>query len=323
MYKQFYALTRNPFEISPDPKFYCPTPLHNEALASLLYGIKKRKGFVVTTGEVGTGKTLLLQCVMQWLNNSQIAFSHIFNPRLSAVEFLQYFSTDLGLPAANKCKSELLLQLNQYLISRYRKGTTTVLIVDEGQLLEWEVLEEIRLLTNLETVQQKLLQIILIGQPELSEKLDSYDLRQLKQRIAFRCRLEPLSEKELRTYVYRRLEIAGANGQTRETLFPEATLARILHYSKGIPRLVNTICESALITGYARQVRSITPEIIDQVAIDSRLEEVAQPTLVRKAVDPEAVLKGLFEMIQRFNVENGNKDDSQSPRLVKKGGVEA
>ena len=326
MYKQFYGLTRNPFEISPDPKFYCPTPLHNEALASLLYGIKKRKGFVVTTGEVGTGKTLLVQCVMQWLSKSQIAFSHIFNPRLTVIEFLQYFSADLGLPSANKGKSELLLQLNQYLISRYRKGTTTVLIVDEGQLLEWEVLEEIRLLTNLETVHQKLLQIILIGQPELAEKLDSYDLRQLKQRIAFRCSLEPLSEKELKTYVYRRLEIAGANGQTRENLFPEDTLARILHYSKGIPRLVNTLCESALITAYARQIRSITPEIIDQVAKDACLEQTAQSPLARKPLDREAMLKGFFEMMQLLEtekMENGSRESAQFLTLVKKDGTEA
>jgi len=326
MYKQFYGLTRNPFEISPDPKFYCPTPLHNEALASLLYGIRKRKGFVVTTGEVGTGKTLLVQCVMQWLSSSQIAFSHIFNPRLTVIEFLQYVSADLGLPSANKNKSELLLQLNQYLISRYRKGTTTVLIVDEGQLLEWEVLEEIRLLTNLETVQQKLLQIILIGQPELSEKLDSYDLRQLKQRIAFRCRLEPLSEQELKMYVYRRLEIAGANGQTRESLFPEDTLGRILHYSKGIPRLVNTLSESALITAYARQIRSITPEIIDQVAKDACLEQTAQSPLARKPLDREAMLKGFFEMMQLLETEkteNGSRESAQFLTLVKKDGTEA
>jgi general secretion pathway protein A len=322
VYKQFYSLTRSPFEISPDPRFYYPTPLHNEALANLLYGIKKRKGFVVTTGEVGTGKTLLLQCLMQWLSRNQIAFSHIFNPRLTVIEFFQYFCADLGLPCEGKNKSELLIQLNQYLIGRYRRGSTTVLIVDEGQLLEWEVLEEIRLLTNLETVQQKLLQIILVGQPELEDKLDSSNLRQLKQRISFRCRLEPLSREELKKYIDRRLEVAGARPGS-PALFPEATVDQVLRYSKGIPRLVNTICESALITGYARQVRSITPEIIDQVAIDSRLEEVAQPTLVRKALDPEAVLKGLFEMIQRFSVENGNKDDSQSPRLVKKGGVEA
>ncbi len=322
MYKQFYSLIRSPFEISPDPRFYYPTPLHNEALANLLYGIKKRKGFVVTTGEVGTGKTLLLQCLMQWLSKNQIAFSHIFNPRLTVIEFFQYFTADLGLPSEGKSKSELLIQLNQFLIGRYRRGSTTVLIVDEGQLLDWEVLEEIRLLTNLETVQQKLLQIILVGQPELEDKLDSSNLRQLKQRISFRCRLEPLSREELKKYIHRRLEVAGARQESAE-LFPETTVDRILRYSKGIPRLVNTICESALITGYARQVRSITPEIIDQVAIDSRLEDTAQPTLVRKTLDPEAVLRGLFEMMQRFGVDNGNKEDSQSPRLVKKGGVEA
>jgi len=322
MYRHFYRLARSPFEISPDPRFYCPTPLHNEALASLLYGIKQRKGFVVTTGEVGTGKTLLVQCVMQWLTKSQIAFSHVFNPRFSAIEFLQYFSSDLGLPAANKNKSELLIQLNQYLIGRYRNGSTTVLIVDEGQLLEWEVLEEIRLLTNLETVRQKLLQIILIGQPELEDKLDSSNLRQLKQRIAFRCRLQPLSQEELRRYVYHRLEVAGASSPAAD-LFPEAALERILRYSQGIPRLVNTICESALITGYARQIRSITPEIIDEVAEDSRLEQKTQPTLIHNAPDHGAVLKGLFEMIQMLRVEDGGKDQSQSPRLVKKGGGEA
>ena len=322
MYKQFYGLSRNPFEISPDPRFYYPTQLHNEALANLLYGIKKRKGFVVTTGEVGTGKTLLLQCLMQWLSKNQIAFSHIFNPRLTVIEFFQYFSSDLGLPSEGKNKSELLIQLNQYLIGRFRKGSTTVLIVDEGQLLDWEVLEEIRLLTNLETVQQKLLQIILVGQPELEDKLDSSNLRQLKQRISFRCHLEPLSREELRKYVYRRLEVAGARSESPQ-LFPEATLDQILRYSKGIPRLVNTICESALITGYARQVRSVTPEIIDQIAIDSRLEESAQPTLVRKVVDPESILKGLLEMIRRLGVESGSEEEAQPPRLVKKGGVEA
>lgn len=321
MYRQFYGLTRSPFEISPDPKFYCPTQLHNEALASLLYGIRKRKGFVVATGEVGTGKTLLIQCVMQWLNKSQIAFSHIFNPRLSVIEFLQYFSADLGLPSANKNKSELLIQLNQYLIGRYRRGSTTVLIVDEGQLLDWEVLEEIRLLTNLETFQQKLLQIILIGQPELEDKLDSSNLRQLKQRIAFRCRLEPLSQEEVRKYVNRRLEVAGARSHATE-LFPEVTLARILRYSKGIPRLVNTICESALITGYARQLRSITPEIVDQVAKDSCLEQTAQPTRLPKPLDRDAVLKGLFEMIHLLETEGGSEEQPQSPRLVKSAGAD-
>ena len=338
MYRQFYNLERNPFEITPDPTFYCPTPLHNEALAGLRYGIEQRKGFVVTTGEVGTGKTLLIQCLMRWLDKSHIAFSHVFNSRLTVVEFLQYISADLGLASANKNKSELLVQLNQFLIDRYRKGSTTVLIVDEGQLLEWDVLEEIRLLTNLETVRQKLLQIILIGQPELEDKLESTNLRQLKQRIAFRCRLEPLTEGELRAYVYRRLGVAGASSHACEYLFPIATLNRIFPYSLGIPRLVNTICDSALITGYARQLLSITPEIIDEVALDARLE-TSRPISPRKALEPhwersgttssgepldrDELLRGLFEMMQLPDIGDNSREPSGSAELAKKEGAGA
>ncbi len=297
MYKQFYGMARNPFEISPDPQFYCATPLHNEALASLLYGVKTRKGFVVTTGEVGTGKTLLIHCLLQWLSKLQVSFSHIFNTRLSALEFLQYFLADLGLPFAARNKSELLIQLNQYLINEYHKGSTTVLVVDEGQLLDWEVLEEIRLLTNLETRQQKLLQIILVGQPELAEKLDSPDLRQLKQRIAFRCHLKPLSGPEVHAYIAHRLEVAGAS-YCKNTLFPEATVGAIMRYSQGIPRLINTICENALIAGYARQIRSIPPEIIDQVAADACLDRSQSREVLRTPVDRHIVLRELFRMIQ-------------------------
>ncbi len=281
MYKQFYGLTRDPFEISPDPQFYCATPLHNEALASLLYGVLKRKGFVVTTGEVGTGKTLLIHCLLQRLTQAQISFSHIFNTRLSPLEFLQYFVTDLGLPSTGRNKSELLIQLNQYLINEYRKGSTTVLIVDEGQLLAWEVLEEIRLLTNLETMQQKLLQIVLVGQPELADKLDSPDLRQLKQRIAFRCHLKPLTTRQIQDYIAHRLEVAG-NGSHVNRLFPEATMAAIARYSDGIPRLINMICENSLIAGYARQIHCITPEIIDEVAADACLERTGDSEVLAK-----------------------------------------
>jgi type II secretory pathway predicted ATPase ExeA len=313
MYKQFYGLSKNPFEINPDPAFFYPTPQHNEAWASLLYGIKKRKGFVVVTGEVGTGKTLLIQCALQWLNKSRIAFSHIFNPRLSVLEFLQYFTADLGLPIADKNKSGLLIQLNQYLIGCYRKGSTAVLIVDEGQLLGWDVLEEIRLLTNLETVQQKLLQIVLVGQPELERKLDSADLRQLKQRVSLRCRLEPLSEEQVKKYISRRLEVAGAKEQGND-LFSEPALALIFRYSKGLPRLINTICESALITGYAGQLRSITPEVIEQVAIESRLNVGPPAEPPGKTPDNENVLKQLFEMVRLLEKAESGKEPS---KLVK------
>jgi general secretion pathway protein A len=311
MYKQFYGLSKNPFEINPDPTFFYPTPLHDEAWANLLYGINKRKGFVVLTGEVGTGKTLLIQCLMQWLNKSQIAFSHIFNPRLSVLEFLQYVTADFGLQFLEKNKSALLIQLNQYLIGCYRKGSTAVLIVDEAQLLEWDVLEEIRLLTNLETPQQKLLQILLVGQPELERKLDSASLRQIKQRIALRCRLEPLSETQTASYIYRRLEIAGAKSSWKD-IFLEPALALIFRHSKGLPRLVNTICESALITGYARQQRSIAPEIIDQVAVDCRLHVEPAAETADKAIDSDSVLTQLFEAIHVLEMSNNGKQQAKA-----------
>ena len=170
MYKQFFGLTKNPFEISPDPFFYHATPRHNEALANLHYGVGRRKGFIVITGEVGTGKTLLVRCLLELLNRQHIAFANVFNAQLSDIDFLRYIAGDLGLKLRNQPKSELLLELNHYLIERHRNGQTTVLVVDEAQHLSAGVLEEIRLLTNLETSQQKLLQILLVGQPELATK---------------------------------------------------------------------------------------------------------------------------------------------------------
>src|SRR5215472_5576641 len=246
MYRKFFGLTRDPFEISPDPYFFYPTPRHNEALANLNYGVQRRKGFVVVTGEVGTGKTLLVRCLLDVLNRNQIAFAYVFNPRLSVPDFLRYMLTDLRLPTTGRTKSEMLAHLNNYLIARFRRGTTTALVVDEAQLLSWELLEEIRLLTNLETSQQKLLQIVLVGQPELDEKMDSPDLRQLKQRIVLRCQLEPLEEEETKSYILRRLQRAGANSHAT-TMFPLETISSVYRYSKGIPRLINTVCENALI----------------------------------------------------------------------------
>src|SRR5579862_1300160 len=220
MYKSFYNLTRDPFEITPDPSFLFPTKKHNEALASLYYGVRRRKGFVVLTGEVGTSKTLLLRCLLQLLKkNDDVAYAYVFNGKLTPVEFLQYIAGDLGLPAAGKNKSELLLQLAQYVITRSQKQLTTVLVVDEAHHLSADILEEIRLLTNLETAHDKLLQILLVGQPELDDKLDSVGLRQLKQRIALRSRLEPLDANETRGYIERRLQLAGSSSPDHE-LFP-------------------------------------------------------------------------------------------------------
>jgi general secretion pathway protein A len=276
MYKRFYNLQRNPFEITPDPSFLFPTERHNEALAALYYGVRRRKGFVVLTGEVGTGKTLLVRCLLLLLKSSNVAYAYVFNSRLSSLDFLQYIAGDFGLAASGKTKSELLLELGSFLVARHQKKLTTVLVADEAHHLPAEVLEEIRLLTNLETPQEKLLQILLVGQPELDEKLDSPELRQLKQRIALRSRLNPLDLQETKGYIHRRLQLAGANSHAR-TLFPDDTTAEVYHYSGGFPRLINTVCENALITAYSRQLPSVSPEIIDEVAADLRLDFIPPP----------------------------------------------
>lgn len=302
MYRKFYRLTRNPFEISPDPYFFYPTPRHNEALANLNYGVQRRKGFVVVTGEVGTGKTLLVRCLLEALNRNQISFAYVFNPRLSVLDFLRYMLTDLRLPMTGKTKSEMLAHLNNYLIARFRRGSTAALIVDEAQLLSWELLEEIRLLTNLETSQQKLLQIVLVGQPELDQKLDSPHLRQLKQRVGLRCRLEPLSLDELRGYIHRRLELAGANSHGA-TIFADGAIESVHRFSRGIPRLINTLCENALVSGYARQSSQVTPEIIQEVATDFRLN-VTSDAETPQLADPDSrkkALKTLFRMIEELD----------------------
>ena len=290
MYKTFYSLRRNPFEITPNPFFLFLTKGHTEALATLYYGISRRKGFVVMTGEVGTGKTLLVRSVLQLLKHSNVAYAYVFNSRLSSLEFLQYVAEDFGLAALGKTKNEVLLDLNKYLIARHEKKLTTVLVVDEAHHLSEEVLEEIRLLTNLETTQEKLLQILLVGQPELDEKLDSFDLRQLKQRIAVRSQLEPLDLQETTSYIQRRLQLAGANSSTGD-LFPEETIAEVYRHSRGIPRVINTLCENALIGAYARQLRRVPPDIIDEVTADFRLN----------AADSRRAEQTPRRMIQRTN----------------------
>ncbi len=272
MYKSFFHLVRNPFDLTPDPNCFVSTRRHNEALAALYYGVRWHKGFVVVTGEVGTGKTLLLRCLLRLLKESKdIAYAYVFNGRLTPTEFLQYILCDLGRPTSGKNKSELLLELGQFLVSRGSKKLTTVLIVDEAHLLSEDILEEIRLLSNLETADDKLLQIVLVGQPELDDKLDSLGLRQLKQRIALRAQLAPLDGIETVAYIEKRLQIAGADLQG-DPIFPAESAAEVFRHSHGLPRLINTICENALIAAYARQCRSVTPEIIREVAREFRLD---------------------------------------------------
>jgi general secretion pathway protein A len=221
-----------------------------------------------------------LRCLLQLLKDSNdVKYAYVFNGRLSPLEFLQYVAGDLGLPAAGKNKSELLLQLASYVVSRGEKKLTTVLVVDEAHHLSADILEEIRLLTNLETADEKLLQILLVGQPELDEKLDSVELRQLKQRIALRSHLATLDLNESQGYIERRLHLAGSPVPAK--IFPPETVAMIHHYSRGTPRLINTICENALVVAYARQAETVAPDVIEGIAVDFRLN-VHTPTVERR-----------------------------------------
>ncbi len=304
MYKQFFGLARNPFEISPDPFFYHPTPRHNEALANLHYGVGRRKGFIVITGEVGTGKTLLVRCLLSELRKNNIAFGYVFNPLLPVVEFFQYIMADLGLPYAGRTKTEMLLDLNRFLIQRHARGLITALVVDEAQALRHDLLEEIRLLTNLETSQQKLLQIVLLGQPELEVVLDSQQLRQLKQRVALRCQLQPLDSQQTRGYVLSRLERAG--GPADPPIFSPEALDKIYEYSRGIPRVINTLCENSMVNAFAREQRPVTPEIVSEVATDFRLVPSALPEEASLPLSPreengESLLRSLFRMLRTMD----------------------
>ena len=305
MYKQFFGLTKNPFEISPDPYFYHATPRHNEALANLHYGVGRRKGFIVITGEVGTGKTLLVRCLLAELRKNNIAFGYVFNPLLSTTEFFQYIMADLGLQYSGRSKTEMLLDLNRFLIQRHARGLITALVVDEAQALRPELLEEIRLLTNLETSQQKLLQIVLMGQPELEGVLDSPSLRQLKQRVSLRCQLLPLDEEQTRSYVLSRLERAGAKPEP--LIFDAEALTKIFEYSRGIPRIINNLCENAMVNAFAREIRTVTPDMISEVAADFRIGTPASApegpveAAALPAENNESLLRSLFRLLRTMD----------------------
>ena len=277
MYKGFFNLKNDPFGSSPDPRFMYMMPHTREALACLEYGISARKGFTVLTGEVGTGKTTLLRRALSSFSNRRVSTAFVFNPRLDVLDFLEFVMTDFGIAPATRTKSGMLLQLNRWLIERFRMEETCVVVVDEAQNLSWELLEEIRLLTNLETSSEKLLQIVLSGQPELEEKLRHPSVRQLRQRVSLWCRTQALTDSQTHAYVAERLRIAGATWQ----LFSPEALDLVHRYSRGIPRIINLLCEHALIVGYVEQVQEITPTIVEGVAMELELE--TQPFMVSSA----------------------------------------
>jgi len=306
MYKKFFKLKENPFNVNPDPRYLFLTRHTQEAMACLTYGIETRKGFILLTGEVGTGKTTLLNKLLEWLHQERAATAYVFNPRLSVTQFFDFMMADFGIPCESRFKSQVLIKLNQWLLERYRAGGRAVLIVDEAQNLSPQMLEEIRLLTNLETSSEKLLQIVLAGQPELEHKLNQPELRQLRQRITLRAKTLPLTLEETQGYIAERLRIAGNQGA--EELFNAEAIQAIHRYARGIPRVTNLLSEHALISAFVDQRNPVTPEIVDDAARDFGLHEIDP---LAKALPPpangdhpqlvESLLQALNTLVEHLN----------------------
>lgn len=292
MYKEFFGLRANPFNVNPDPRYLFLTRHTEEALACLTYGIQSRKGFVLLTGEVGTGKTTLINKLLEWLRLQQVATAFIFNSKMNVPQFLDYMMADFGIPCDSRAKSQILLRLYNWLLDRYRAGETAVLIVDEAQNLSDEVLEEIRMMTNLETFTEKLLQIVLVGQPELEQKLKQPQLRQLRQRLTLRAKTHPLSLEETKAYVAQRLRIAGSNGQ--QIFDPEALVA-IHRFSNGIPRVVNLVCEHCLVSAFVDQQKLVTSTVVETVARDFDLSDNTSSAAM--TVAPPATSTEKFDLV--------------------------
>ena len=311
MYKEFFGLRANPFNVNPDPRYLFLTRHTEEALACLTYGIQSRKGFVLLTGEVGTGKTTLINKLLEWLRAQQVPTAFVFNSRMNVPQFLDYMMADFGIPCDTRSKSQILMRLYNWLLERYRAGETAVLIIDEAQNLADEVLEEIRMLTNLETFTEKLLQIVLVGQTELEQKLKQPNLRQLRQRLTLRSKTHPLTLDETRAYIQQRLRIAGANGQP---IFESDALTAIHRYSNGIPRVVNLICEHCLVSAFVDQQKTVGIGIVEAVARDFDLGDnhtvpppPAPPPEKFDLVDALKTLSNLAERLKEPETPKGGK----------------
>jgi general secretion pathway protein A len=294
MYHEHYGLVRSPFEMTPDPAFLVLGDTHREGLATLVYAVRSRKGFVLLTGEVGTGKTTLLHALLAQLDR-EAASAFIFNPRLEPLDFFRMVFEEFGIEEKCATKAEYLLALNRFLIERLERDLPTLLIVDEAQNLSPEMLEEIRLLSNLETPSSKLLQIMLVGQPELADLLARPELRQLRQRIVLRHRLRPFTEQEAAHYVDERLRLAGYTGKA---LFKNSALRELFRVTGGVPRLINVVCDGALLLGYGRDLATLDAAVIREVARDLELIDRVEPESVAEATSVGS-RRGLFAWLRR------------------------
>jgi len=262
MYEAFFSLDDSPFVLTPDPRFLLRSKSHHEILSTLLYGITSQKGLIALIGDVGTGKTTLCRALLRELPG-EVQSALVLNPHLSEAELVGTILDDLGIERRGSTKGELMTTLNQHLLAAGADGKTVVVVLDEAQQMSDEALEQIRILSTLETATRKLLQIVLAGQPELEEKLQRRELRQLDQRIGIRCYLEPLSRKDTYRYIEHRLRVAGLPGSVP---FTRAAMARIFHYSGGVPRVINLVCDRALMAGFGARAREITPAMVRMAA---------------------------------------------------------
>ncbi|MDP8259669.1 MAG: AAA family ATPase [Candidatus Gygaella obscura] len=261
MYTQYYSLKERPFNVTSDPSFFFLSTSHKEALAALIYGIKERKGILCLTGEVGTGKTTICKALVKQLDES-VKSAFILNPDFSNLQLIGLILSDFGINAKKKDKLSMINELNKFLLNLAKENKNAVLIVDESQNLKPKQLEQIRLLSNLETEKQKLLQIVLVGQPELTEKLNLTSLRQLDQRIMVHYDVKPLEKVDVAAYIHHRLKKAGCLSNVE---FDDMSINEIFNYSFGIPRVINIICDLALLAGFVRDTKKISAEIIKEV----------------------------------------------------------
>ncbi len=298
MYQDFYQLRKQPFHITPDPEFLFLSPSHKQALGSIVYGVKNRKGFIVITGEVGVGKTTILRSYLEGVAKQKTKVIYIFNTHVSFKNLLKTIYKEMGIDPKTSDTVEMLDNLYQILMEEYRQGNTVLLIADEAQNMPIETLENLRMLSNLETSNDKLLQIVLIGQYEFEEILNLHELRQLKQRIVLRSTITPLSEKESTAYIKHRLEKAALNGSP---VFTRGAMKRIVKEAKGIPRVLNILCDNALITGFGYKAKPVSTKIVNEVITDFNGGE-KELSLLKWVIPPAALF--LIMILFLFYISN-------------------